>query len=368
MPAKTAQVRKVLLIAPEMEVRGISQCAFGLARELRRQQVETAVFCAPGPMLERFAEMGIPVRTFDHLENMCLHLGEQKRFAQAAAEWEPQIVHGHSYRVAGAMKLLRGDCSAPQALTLHWMPPAGRGLRKFARGLAGIIATTQSLREELVNDCGLAKRQIEVIPNGIDVERLMERTIPPIFRSPVPAVGSLGPIEERRGHELFIQAAAELVRRGVKAQFVVAGQGEETPEIRRLIHSLDLAHRVTVAVDFAAYHDVLNALDIVVQSSQMDISGMSILEAMGHARPVIAFNTGTACELVEDGRTGVLVPKGDGGVLADAVQRLLADQDRARRMAMQAQQRVRERFDIRDTARQHLRLYAELLSADTPAS
>ena len=226
-----------------------------------------------------------------------------------------------------------------------------------------MIAATQSVREGMVNRCGVEKQKVKVIANGIDLERLARHEMPPIFASEVPAVGSLGPIEAQRGHELFVQAAARLVGQGVRAQFVVAGQGDELPGIRKLVRNMGLQHEVTIAPDFASYVDVLGALDLVVQSSQVDVSGVSILEAMACGRPVIAFNTGTACELIEDGRTGVLVPKGDVDALADAIERLMANKDEARQMALNAQERVRQRYDIRAVAAETLAYYAAVLSA-----
>ncbi|MFW6189572.1 MAG: glycosyltransferase family 4 protein [Planctomycetota bacterium] len=367
MPRETTEVRKVLLLTPEMEARGISECSYNLACELQRMEVEVAVFCAPGPMLDRLPRAGIPVRKFEHLEGMGLHFGEQKKFLSAAEEFSPQIVHGHSFRVAGALKLLLKNSELPAVLTLHRPPSGGRGLRKLSQRLAGLIATTQSVRAKLVNRCGVDKQKVKVIHNGIDAKRLKGRDIPPAFRSGTPAVGSLGPIEEEHGHELFVRAAEVLVERGVKAEFVVAGQGQELPEIRALIDRAGLQHFVTVAADFSAYEDVLGALDVVVQSSQVDVSGFSILEAMAHARPVVAFNTGTACEIIEDEKTGLLVPKGDINALAGSLQRLIEDTGWARAMGERGQAVVQDEFSIRTMTLETLRYYASVLSAG-PAS
>ncbi len=363
MAPEPTPVRRVLLVAPHLEARGTSECIFNLARELRRLEVDVAVFCAPGPMLDMLRREQVPVQVFEHLEGMRLHFAEQGKFLDAVGGFAPQLVHGHTLRVAGMMGLLSRRAPLPLVLTLHWLPHGGRHVRAVSRCLSGVIATTQSVREGLVNRCGVEKQKVKVIANGIDLERLAGHDMPPIFRSEVPAVGSLGPIESQRGHELFVQAAARLVADGARAQFVVAGQGDELPGIRKLVRDLGLQHDVTIAPDFATYVDVLGALDVVVQSSQVDVSGVSILEAMACGRPVVAFNTGTACELVEDGRTGVLVPKGDVDALADAIARLMADQDEARQMALNAQEAVRQRYDIRAVAAETLAYYRSVLAA-----
>jgi glycosyltransferase involved in cell wall biosynthesis len=225
-----------------------------------------------------------------------------------------------------------------------------------------VIAASQAVREGLVNDCGVARGKIRVIHNGVDIDRLDEDRISPIFATRVPVVGSLGPIEHQRGHELFIRAAGLVASRLPDVQFVVAGEGTELPGLRKLVAGLGLDRRVTLATDFGSYADVLAAIDVVVQSSQVNVSGFSILEAMGHGRPVIAFNTGTACEIVEDGKTGLLIPKGDVDALAGAIVRLLDDRDTAARMGAAARRAVAERFDARTLAEATLAYYEDLVS------
>ncbi|MCK4282993.1 MAG: glycosyltransferase family 4 protein [Candidatus Brocadiae bacterium] len=363
MAEDAVQVKRVLLVAPRMEPRGTCEYTLNLARELKRCEVAVAVCCAPGPMLDALHEAEVPVSTFEHLERLGLHFGERKRFLKAVADFAPQLVHGQSFRVAGALALLGKGDGPPLVLTIHWVPPRPRALRRLSRRLAGIIATTQVVREAAVNQCGVDRGKVKVIRNGIDVERLDARDIPPILRSRAAVVGSLGPVEEMRGHELFVRAVSTLVRRGVSAQFVVAGQGEELPEIRKVLTQLGLDRYITLATDFSTYGDVLDALDVVVQSSLVNISGFSILESMGHGRPVIAFKTGTACEIVADGETGLLVAKGDVKALAGAMERLITNKEEARRMGEKARRRVGEQFNIRTVARETVDYYAGLLSA-----
>jgi glycosyltransferase involved in cell wall biosynthesis len=355
-------VSKVLMVAPAMEPRGTSEHALNLAGGLSELGVRVAIFCAPGPALSALGRDDVQVETFDHIENLRLRWRERARLVRAAEDFGPQIVHGQSHKVAGALDALRRETGPPLVLTAHWVPARRRGLRRLAGRLAGVIATTEAVREGLVNQCAMGRRKVLVIPNGIDVARLLAGPVTPIFRSRRLVVGSLGPVEEGRGHELFVRAAALVGRQHADVQFLVAGEGGELPELRRLIGDLGMDASMTLATDFSIYEDVLNALDIVVQSSLVDVSGMSILTAMAYGRPVIAFNTGTACEIIEDGRTGVLVPKGDLKALAAAMEMLVAEPDTARRIGEAASRAVKEKFDIRSIARRTLEYYQELLA------
>lgn len=362
MADESVRVKKVLLVAPRMQARGTSEHAVNLARELRGAGVEVAVFCAPGPMLATLERAGIPFRTFPHLEGFGLRWGERRAFVAAVGEFAPQIVHAQGFDAAEALMHVGKASRPPLVLTAHWVPARRGRLRRLARRFRGIIATTQDVREELVNDCGVARAKVRVIPNGIDVARLDQHEVPPIFSNVVPAVGSLGPIEEERGHELFVRAAAIVVHKWPAVQFVIAGEGRELPGLARLVAAMGLDRAVTLARDLTAYEDVLDALDVVVQSSLVDVSGYSILEAMGHGRPVVAFNTGTACEIIEDRTTGLLIPKGDIGALAAAIETLIGNPSLARQMGQNALKSVRERFDARVLARQTIQYYADLLA------
>ncbi len=367
MGKEAVHLRKVLLLAAQMEARGTSEYTVNLAKELQDSEVEVAVFGVPGPAVSRLEREGVPVRTFESLRGLRFWIS-RGNFLDALGELGPQIVHAQSCRAAPALKLLSRKTELPLVLTIHGVPGRLRSVRRLSRRVDGIVATTQSVREGLVNRCRVARDTIQVIHNGIDVEELSRREIPPIFQAETPVVGCVGPIEERRGQEQFVRAVSRLVRSGVEAQFVIAGQGEVLPEVRKLVGQLGLERSLTLATDFAAYEEFLGALDIVVQSSLVDVSGFSILEAMGHGRPVVAFNTGTACEMIEEGKTGLLVPKGKEEALADAIRRLITDTELARRMGQNARESVREKFNIRNIARKTLQFYAGILSETAAAS
>jgi len=357
------QVERVLLVTPDMEPRGTSEYAVGLARQFQARGVETAVFCGPGPMLGALAQSPVTVGTFKRLESPWFRFTERERFLAELSRFSPQIVHGQTCRMLPLIRDLARRVSMPIVMTLHGPPPRMRVFRRLSGRLAGVIATTQDVREELVNRARVAKSKIAVVANGIDLNELRARKIRPIFSGDAAVVGSIGPVEKARGHELFVRAAARLVRAGEPLQFLIGGQGSELPGLRRLASSLGLDNCLTFAGDLFSYDQAMDAADVVVQSSQVDVSGFSILKAMGYGRPVIAFNTGTACEIVEDGKTGLLVPREDVARLAQAIEKLTRDPERSRRMGQAAFARASERFNVEKVAETTLDFYAGLLSA-----
>jgi len=351
-------ITRVLFLAAEMEARGTNEYVVHMGAELRRRGLEVKVFCAPGPMLGALERAQVPFETFERLGRVGFRRADRQRLAEAARAFAPQIVHALTARVARLALDVLGDLSVPVVLTVHAPARCRWAFRSLAARLSGIIAATQDVREELVNRLRVEKTRIQVIPNGVDVEGLLARGVRPPFSTEVPVVGSVGPVEHARGYELFVRAAAEVAASEPSLQFVVAGAGRYLPRVRRLARKLGLESRVTFAGDFSSYSEVLDALDVVVQSAQVDVSGFSILDAMAHARPVIAFNTGTACEILEDGKTGILVPREDAAALSQAMRELVGSPERARRMGLEAQRSVASRFNVKLLAEKTLAFYA----------
>ena len=102
---------------------------------------------------------------------------------------------------------------------------------------------------------------------------------------------------------------------------------------------------------------LLPLLDVFVLASLYEGLGIAILEAMAAARPVIATEVGGVPELVIHCETGLLVPPGKPGALADAIQWLLSRPEEAKTLAARGRERARKHFSIESVVRKHEELY-----------
>jgi glycosyltransferase involved in cell wall biosynthesis len=154
-------------------------------------------------------------------------------------------------------------------------------------------------------------------------------------------------------------------KRFPKARFVVIGAalfGEETYE--REVRQLPFQLGIDQVVEFAGFStDVAQAiseLDLVVHASTTgEPFGQVIIEGMAAGKPVVATNGGGVPEIVENGKTGVLVPMGDARAMADAICQILADPAWAQEMGARGRQRVIDHFTVQQTARRVEAVYAE---------
>jgi glycosyltransferase involved in cell wall biosynthesis len=189
-------------------------------------------------------------------------------------------------------------------------------------------------------------RNVEVIHNGlplgefdVDAAALRKQFRAAHRLSDEVVAGCVGRIKlVRKGQEVFLQAAALLKQRGLRAKYLVVGTtspGNEDHEqrLRRMAVELGLADAVVFTGELADVRPAYAAMDVfVLPSAQPEPFGGVVLEAMAMGVPVIATAIGGSPDQVEEGRTGFLVPPSDAPALADKLAVLF--KDGALRLAM----------------------------------
>jgi glycosyltransferase involved in cell wall biosynthesis len=171
-------------------------------------------------------------------------------------------------------------------------------------------------------------RKIAVVPNGLDVRPFESRT-PNSRPRRVLVVANLRP---EKGHDVLIDAAAEVLRRLPDAEFEIVGGGPERgtlearAEARHVRRAFTfLGHRDDVASRLAAAH-------IFALPSRSEAFPNAVLEAMAAGLPIVASGVGGICELIDDNRTGLLVAPGDPHALADRLALLMTEPGLAARL------------------------------------
>jgi glycosyltransferase involved in cell wall biosynthesis len=180
-------------------------------------------------------------------------------------------------------------------------------------------------------------------------------------------IGLIGRISPWKGQHIFLQAAAQVAKRFSNVRFIVIGaalfdEDNYEREVRRLPSQLGIENVVEFTGFCDDIHAVIAGLDLVVHASTTgEPFGQVIIEGMAASKPVVATDGGGVPEIVEDGSTGILVPMGDAGAMADAMCALLADPERARSMGIRARQRVEDHFTVGLTARRVETVYRHVL-------
>jgi 1,2-diacylglycerol 3-alpha-glucosyltransferase len=208
------------------------------------------------------------------------------------------------------------------------------------------------------------RRPVEIVPNGIDVDRFRPGLRVPDWRSRCglgadPLVTYLGRLTVDKGVHRFLDAMEETLQHSDLVA-VVGGTGPEEAAVReRIARSPRLLERVRYVGPVAEEEkpSLLSQTDLFVLPSTSDTSSVALMEAMASGAMVLAPSSGGAAEVVEDGVTGRRVPVLEPGALAAAVTDLLDRPDERRRIARQSAERVRRTSSLDTMARRFISLY-----------
>jgi glycosyltransferase involved in cell wall biosynthesis len=238
-------------------------------------------------------------------------------------------------------------------------------LRWTLRHADALTAITEDCRQHALRAGALAEH-VRLVFNGTDLRRFSpgdngNRGDPGFGPHMIFACRQLFP---RKGIRFLLEAGAQLKPQFPDLKIVVAGDGFERPELVRLAADLGIASDVTFLgwvpnADLPPYY---RAAAVSVIPSLEEGFGIPAAEAMGCEVAVVASDAGGLPEVVQDGVTGLVVPRGDSAALARAIGSLLTDPQRRRRMGQAGRERALRLFDWDRTAEQFEELYREVAS------
>lgn len=275
----------------------------------------------------------------------------------------PAIVHTHTSK-AGALGRLAAWLADVKVVVHtphghvfygHFGRLASRLFLWVERGLArrttALIALTEAERDEhLARRVGRAE-QFSVVPSGIDLNRFRaaagkRRVRPPGFDCPADAlvIGSVGWLTEVKGHRYLIEAFARLKPVHPNLHLVIVGSGGLREAYLALADRAGGAEALHLLGERQDVPDCLAGMDLFVLPSLNEGMGRVLIEAMAAGLPVVASRVGGVPAIVEDRRTGLLVPAGDAVALASALEELVQNPVWAQALGAAASRSIDERF------------------------
>ena len=222
--------------------------------------------------------------------------------------------------------------------------------RALARRARRIVCISESLRRFCIERVGLPAGKLDVVRYGLD-------TLPEPW-APNPELGlgegarvllCVARLTAQKGVDVAVRALPAIRSRHPEAVLVVLGEGPD--RTRLAAEGVVLPGRVG---DVAALY---RRAEVLVHPARWEGFGIALLEAMLAGKPVVATRVSAAPEIVEDGRTGLLVPPDDPAALAGAVSALLADRDRAAALGRAGLERARAEFSVARMADETIRVY-----------
>jgi glycosyltransferase involved in cell wall biosynthesis len=248
----------------------------------------------------------------------------------------------------------------------HWITPKMVGrFRWVNRLVARIITNSEAGRLAVVEQEGVCPGSVTVLANGIDFDRFPSRLDQRHHeRSGARRVGIVANLRRVKGLDVFVAAAARVLKLANGVQFLIAGDvdGEEdTPrELKAQVAGLGIEEHVHFLGRVADIPSFLSSLDVAVLSSRAEGTSNSLIEYMASGLPIVATAVGGNCEIIKDGVSGILVPPDDPDRLGAAICEILRDRPRSSAMAGAAFLRVREQFSSNRMAERYVEFYRSL--------
>jgi starch synthase len=293
------------------------------------------------------------------------------------------LVHSHTWYANLAGHLAAKLYGIPHVVTMHSLEPlrpwkaeqlgGGYALSSWCEEVSAtaadaVVAVSDAMRADLLTVYpGISSERAVVIRNGIDVaEYVADPATDVLARYGVdparPYVIFVGRITRQKGVPVLLRAASALAP---DAQLVLCAGQPDTPEqlaeVTELVKGLDNAIWIPKMLEKREVIQLLTHATVFACPSLYEPLGIVNLEAMACGTAVVASRTGGIPEVVADGETGLLVEPDDPAALAEALNVLLRDPERARAMGQAGRARAESEFSWTTVAAQTADLYAKVM-------
>lgn len=294
--------------------------------------------------------------------------------------WKPDVVHLHVFWLWPVAHAIQERTGVPLIYHVHSLDKAeydlGHGppecltqwnIQEDAISTSDrVIALTRSESDLVAEYCPSTRGRVRIIGNGIDDSAAARRAVHKDRHTDSPLVLYTGRFVERKGVRELIAAIPHVLEHAPQTRFVLAGghrhcSGEEMAhwwlpsELQRYRSRIHFTGWLTPE----QLNQWYAAADVLVVPSWYEPFGMVVLEGMLYGLPIVAADVGGPSEILEDGRTGILVPAKDVEALAQGITRLVLDQDLRRQVGTAAADAVRRDWLWQHVVGQMQNIYRE---------
>jgi glycosyltransferase involved in cell wall biosynthesis len=221
------------------------------------------------------------------------------------------------------------------------------------------------MRTDFAKSCGLSEDRIDLIANGVDVAVFAPRgdrhAIRIKFGIPTDrfVVGNVARLDAVKNHEVILRALARLPSQQFRPYLLLVGDGPHRSALEREIGRQGLFNDVRLFGYSDYIPELLNSMDLYIQSSFYEGFSNTILEAMACGLPVLATDVGGTADLFSQGIEGWFFSPNDDDTLASLIVQLERDPS-LHNAGLRGRQHVVENFSVKTMVRQYENLYSDL--------
>ena len=376
---------RVYKFVTRFDVGGTEMQVLGLAEQFDPLLFPLTFGCMrrKGPIEREYGDRGWSISEYPIERFASLGAGRQMlRLARELHVLKPQVMHSYNFyanvfsipaaRIAGVPCIV----ASIRDMGVYLTPMQMRVQRWVCRLADRVVVNAEAVRNWLI-DNGYEAGNIKVIKNGARTaasypgesrSRIRSELGIPVGAKVVMMVSRLNP---QKGVEYLLASAPEILQRIPDAWFVVVGDivfGSRAQEeaysqlLASRVRELGVANRVVFTGLRRDVPELLAAADLAVLPSLSEGLPNAVIEAMATGLPVVATKVGGIPELIQQGRSGLLVPPGDTNALAESITTVLSKPFLSKRLGEAARIRIQTGFSFEKMFQETVSLYRTVLA------
>lgn len=301
-----------------------------------------------------------------------------RRYARFLRENKIDLVNVNNSIVCNHTWMLAAKMQGIPCLT-HEMginPRFSRTSQYFGKRLDAIICLSNVIKDNMTK-LGLTYPNIHVIHCGVDLKRYVIKEQADELRkkydieSDAPIIGVVGNVKWWKGQETIVRATVELVKKYPNIRCMLVGDAPPADQTyKELLEKIISDAGIERNVIFTGFQtnpiDYMNLMDVVVHTSVLpEPFGIVTLEAMSLSKPLVSTTIGGPTEVVESGKSGILVDPGEPGLLSEALDKLLSDPEYAATIGKNGFERLQSNFTLDENVKRTMEVYDNIFATQT---
>jgi len=296
--------------------------------------------------------------------NYLLHIPKIKKIVE---QLHPDILHAHyisSYGFVGSLLNYHPFIVSVWGSDIFDFPKRSflhKYLVKYALKKADFVLSTSSIMAEETKK--YTDKEVFVTPFGVDCEKF--KPMPELKPKDKIIIGTIKALKPKYGIEYLIRAFKILVDKYpyLPLELDIGGEGYLKEELEKLVRSLNIEDKVKF-LGFISNDEVpkyFNMFTVSVSVSESESFGVAVLEAEACGVPVVVSNIGGLPEVVKDGDTGFIVPPKDPQATANAIEKILLDEELRKKFSINARNFVLNKYNWEENFKLIIKIYKDTI-------
>lgn len=281
--------------------------------------------------------------------------------------FEPDVLHAHyatSYGLVGALSDFHPFIISSWGTDVMKFPNKNfiaKSILKYNFRKADVLCATSPTIVLCIND--IIKKPVTVVPFGVDVEQFKPMAVKSFFAPEDFVLASIKPIEKLYNIDILIQSFAQLSPKHPHLKLLIVGEGSVKSDLESLAKKLNVSEKVvfTGRIPFAEVKNYYNMINVLVNISEYESFGVSVIEAMACEKPVIVTNVGGLKDIVMDETLGFKVEIRNVEQTVQAIETLMADQKLYKQIAGDVRKHVIEHYSWEKNLQQMIDIYENVI-------